>query len=576
MTGETAADAFVGALHDAGVEVIFGNLGSDHPAIIEALATLRQNGSETPSVVLAPHEASALAAAHGYALVSGRPQAVFVHVDVGTANLGGAVHNAARARVPVLIFAGLTPFTLEGELAGTRNHYPNHLQDVHDQHGLVRPYVKWSYDIRTGLNARQVVLRALQISESAPQGPVYLTAAREVLAATGEGRATDPQLWQPIEPVPAPANAVQEIVEAIAAARFPVIVTSSLGRTESAVADLVELAELLGIGVVQPIPSALNFPSDHELQLGFATEPLLDRADLLLVIDCDAPWMMARGRPAADAAVYYIDSDPLKQDIPLWYIESRRFIRADSTVALQQLLAAARALPTRGDVDGRLAAIHAAHDQQRAAWAADLDPAQLTPASVSAALAALLGDEGIVLNEGITNSDAVFRHLPRRLPGSLYSSGGSSLGWAGAAAVGVKLARPDATVVSIVGDGTYFFSIPSSTYWMAQRYGAPFLTIILDNGGWGATRQNVIREYSDGVANTSDRLWVSLGQTADQPGIAAAAGDALAVRIERPDELDAGLQEALAAVRGGRSAVVSVQLRPISGQQPDAPRGTGS
>src|SRR5690606_11278969 len=117
-----------------GVDVIFGNLGSDHPALIEALARARARGEARPAVVLAPHEASALAAAHGYALVSGRAQAVFVHVDVGTANLGGGVHNAARSRVPVLIFAGLTPFTMEGELPGTRTTYPNHLQDVRDQH----------------------------------------------------------------------------------------------------------------------------------------------------------------------------------------------------------------------------------------------------------------------------------------------------------------------------------------------------------------------------------------------------------------------------------------------------------
>ncbi|MCU1477236.1 MAG: thiamine pyrophosphate-requiring protein [Subtercola sp.] len=576
MSGETAADSFVEALHDAGVEVIFGNLGSDHPAIIEALAAARERGHENPAVVLAPHEASALAAAHGYALVTGRPQAVFVHVDVGTANLGGGVHNAARARVPVLIFAGLTPFTLEGELPGTRNHYPNHLQDVHDQHGLVRPYVKWSYDLRTGLNARQVVFRALQLSESAPQGPVYLTAAREVLASTGEGRQTDPALWRPIDPIPAPTDAVHEIAEALAAARFPLIVTSALGRNERSVADLVELAELLGIGVVQPIPSALNFPSDHELQLGYATEPLLDRADVIVVIDCDAPWMLAKARPSADAAVYYVDSDPLKQDIPLWYTESRRFIRADSGVALQQLLAAARILPTRGDVDDRVAAIRAEHEAQRSAWEVEVDSADLTAASVSAAVGALLGAEGIVLNEAITNSDTVFRHIPRQRPGSLYSSGGSSLGWSGGAAVGVKLARPDAMVVSIVGDGTFFFSIPSSTYWMAKRYGAPFLTVILDNGGWNATKQNVVREYSGGVANSSDQLWVNLGQTADQPGIAAAAGDALAVRIESADELEGGLRAALDVVRAGRSAVVSVRLHPISGQQPDAPRAVGA
>ncbi|BDZ45057.1 thiamine pyrophosphate-binding protein [Naasia aerilata] len=296
-TEETGADALLAGLRDAGVDVVFANLGSDHPAIIESLARDRAAGVATPSVVLAPHEASALAAAHGYALATGRPQAVFVHVDVGTANLGGAVHNAARSQVPVLIFAGLTPFTLEGELAGTRNSYPNHLQDVRDQHAIVRPYTKWSYDLRTGSNARQVVLRGLQLAGSAPKGPVYLTAAREVLAGRTQGRSVDPDLWHPIDPVPLPGDAVDEILDAIAGARFPVLVTSGFGRDPAGVPDLVELADLLGLGVAQPIAAAMSFPADHELHLGYAADPLLARADLILVVDCDAPWMPALARP---------------------------------------------------------------------------------------------------------------------------------------------------------------------------------------------------------------------------------------------------------------------------------------
>jgi acetolactate synthase I/II/III large subunit len=157
----SAGALIVDALRDAGVTHFFANFGSDHPAIIEALAVDRENGLDTPTVILCPHEATALSAAHGYAAVTGRPQAVFVHTDVGTANLGGAVHNAARSRVPVFVFAGLTPYTLEGELPGGRNTFVNHLQDVADQHGLVRPYVKWSYDLRTAVNTPQVVHRAL-------------------------------------------------------------------------------------------------------------------------------------------------------------------------------------------------------------------------------------------------------------------------------------------------------------------------------------------------------------------------------------------------------------------------------
>jgi hypothetical protein len=84
-----------------------------------------------------PHETVALSAAHAYAMVTGQPQAVMVRVDAGTQNLGGAVNNAMRGRVPVLIFAGAAPFTTDGELPGGRNEFIHWIQDVRDQRGIL-------------------------------------------------------------------------------------------------------------------------------------------------------------------------------------------------------------------------------------------------------------------------------------------------------------------------------------------------------------------------------------------------------------------------------------------------------
>jgi acetolactate synthase-1/2/3 large subunit len=112
----TTSAAFLEALAEAGVSYIFANLGSDHPALIEALAQVKAQGREDefPRLIVCPHETVALSAAHAYATVTRRPQAVFVHVDAGTQNLGGAVSNAMRGRVPVLIFAGAAPYTTAG------------------------------------------------------------------------------------------------------------------------------------------------------------------------------------------------------------------------------------------------------------------------------------------------------------------------------------------------------------------------------------------------------------------------------------------------------------------------------
>src|SRR5215468_10357314 len=112
----TGSTALLEALAQAGVSYLFANFGSDHPALIEAIAEARARGTAIPAVITCPNEMVALSCAHGHAQVSGRAQAVLVHVDCGTQALAGAVHNAARGRVPVFIFAGLSPFTQEGEL----------------------------------------------------------------------------------------------------------------------------------------------------------------------------------------------------------------------------------------------------------------------------------------------------------------------------------------------------------------------------------------------------------------------------------------------------------------------------
>ena len=122
-----------------------------------------------------------MSAAHGFAQLTGRPQAVIVHVECGTQALAGAVHNAAKGRVPMLVFAGASPFTQEGEARGSRNEFIQWIQDVHNQRGIVRGYMKYDNEIRTGLNVKQLVHRALQIAASDPKGPAYLMGAREVI-----------------------------------------------------------------------------------------------------------------------------------------------------------------------------------------------------------------------------------------------------------------------------------------------------------------------------------------------------------------------------------------------------------
>src|SRR5262249_25384148 len=110
----------------------------------------------------------------------------------------------------------------------------------------------------------------------------------------------------------------------------------------------------------------------------------------------------------------------------------------------------------------------------------------ITPEYLSACVGRAIGPDAVVLSEAVTNFHNVANHVRRTTRGTLMTSGGGSLGWNGGAGVGVNLAKPDAFVTAMTGDGTYMFSIPATVHWMAKRYRAPFLQVIFNNKGWRA------------------------------------------------------------------------------------------
>ncbi|MGH3167989.1 MAG: thiamine pyrophosphate-requiring protein [Trebonia sp.] len=568
----TTSTAFLEALAEAGVTYVFANLGSDHPGLIEALAQARAEGreAELPRLVVCPHETVALSAAHAYAMVTGQPQAVVVHVDAGTQNIAGAVSNAMRGRVPVLIFAGTVPFTQHNELPGGRTEFIQWIQDVRDQRGTLRNYVKYDAEIRTGKNVKQLVHRALQIARSEPSGPVYLVGAREVMEEKVDPYTVDPAGYGAVAPAALSPVAAAEIATALASARNPLIVTSYLGRDPSAVASLIDLAELLGIPVVEAMAYHVNFPAAHPLHAGFqyhstGQNPVLAEADVILVLDSDVPWIPAVNRPAPGATVYHVDVDPLKPQMQLWDFPARRFAGASSKLAVEQIAAFARAngLGDPAAIAARREAVAARHRRALAAAEEAELPRDgvITAEYLTACLRRLLeGEDALVLHEVVTSSRAVAEHLRPSRPGSVLHHGGGYLGWAGGAAVGAKLASPERTVVTLVGDGSFLLGVPASAFWVQRRYGVPSLTVIYDNRGWAGPKFSTLHVHPAGAAAAADDFGVSLEPAVDFPGVALAAGAGFGVTVSDPGELPQVLKDALAVVHGGRSAVVSAQL----------------
>jgi acetolactate synthase I/II/III large subunit len=565
----TASTAFIEALVEAGVSYIFANLGSDHPALIEALAEAKATGRPAPELITCPNEMVALSAAHGHVRVSGRAQAVVVHVECGTQALAGAIHNADKGRAPVLIFAGASPFTQDGELKGSRNEFIQWIQDVGDQRGLVRGYMRYDNEIRTGRNVKQLVHRAMQFAHSDPAGPVYLMGAREVMEEEVPPVALDMSEWGPIAPAALPPDGVTAIAEALLAAKRPLVVTSYIGRKPEAVALLDTLCTEFAIGVTESVPNYVNFPNDNAMYLGNQwNQPVQNRAlgdaDMVLVMDSDVPWIPTVSRPKPGAAIFHIDADPLKAQMPLWYIPARRRFRADAATALRQILdalarpakSAAKLIAERRKHYTRL------HDDRAEVLAAREQRADvITPEYLTACVREIIDDDTIVMSEGITSYHTICDHLRRNRAGGLFTSGGGSLGWNGGAALGAKLAAPDKTVVALTGDGSYMFSVPSSVHWMARQYKTPFLQVIYNNRGWKAPKMSTLAVHPDGYAARANEIGVSFDPPPDYSAIAAAAGGAHARKVERPEEVEEALAEALDVVRREkRCAVLDVVL----------------
>ncbi|KZV92676.1 acetolactate synthase [Exidia glandulosa HHB12029] len=576
----TTTSVFLKTLIDAGITHAFCNWGSDHPAMLEELARLASTGEPSLKVITCPHESVALSAAQGYYQATRRIAAVLVHVDVGTQSLAGAVHNCARGRAPVLIYAGAAPFTDDGEIHGSRNEFIFWLQDAIDQPAIVRQYMRHTVQIHSGKNVSRVVHRALQFAQSEPQGPVYLWARREIMEEEMDEQTYAKSIvahrWPSIQACPLPAAAATTIVEALASATCPVIITSNIGRNPASPSLLAELCDLLLVPVVASCPTAPVLPPDHIAFAGVtygrpppSPQPnpleLFNKADVILILDSDVPF--AGSRVPEQARIFHIDVDPLKEGVGTFHAGAEIICRADSALALEQLVSHASQLPSEAlpQSDARRATLENWRTRRmQALLAAEHLEAPstniLSVPTVIRALKAAIPQPGhtLILNEGVSNYPLVWDHLSG-FGARVITSGGSSLGWGLGASIGARLAaKPDDVelVVLVVGDGSFLFGIPAAAFWIAQNYDAPFLTVVLNNGGWRSPKLSMLGVHPSGHGSSAQNAALGVAFATDYSGIAAAAGNAWGKRVSLQAELDEAMAEAVKVVLSERRCAV--------------------
>jgi acetolactate synthase-1/2/3 large subunit len=556
-TVESTADAYLELLAARGVEYFFANAGTDFAPIIEAYARRGAQGQASPRPITVPHEVPAVAMAHGYTMVSGRAQAVMVHVIVGAGNAAGGVINAARSNIPMLFSAGRNPITEAGD-AGSRDRPIHWAQEAFDQAGMLREFVKWDYELKRFDQLETVVDRALTLAQSEPRGPVYLTLPREVLAERHDAiEYADPaRAVVPAATLPDPA-AIEEAAAMLAGARNPIIITKALGRDPAAVPVLVRLAETLGAPVFDQFHTYVNFPQNHDLHGGFEAAPHLAEADAILVIESDVPWFPQMNRPKPETRIVHLGVDPLFSRYPVRGFPADLALAGTPRLALAGLADAVARRVDKGAVAERRPRWAAAGARRREAAAAKSRAVQgdapIDMLALSRAIGELVDERTIVVNE--YDLDATQCTFTR--PGSYFAappSGG--LGWGLGAALGAKLAAPDHSVICCVGDGAYIFGSPTASHFVSRAYNLPVLFVVFNNRTWNAVKRAVQTYARDGWAVRTDSMpLTALEPSPDYEMICQASGGH-GEKVEDPAALADALRRGLRIVKDEKRQVV--------------------
>lgn len=558
----TAGAALLGRLKAIGVDYIFANSGTDFPPIIEGLAEAAAKDIPLPRALTIPHESVAMGMAHGCFLATGKAQAVMVHTNVGLANCAIGAINAATEQIPMLLFSGRTPVTEKSRFGG-RTVPIGWGQEMRDQSALVREACKWDYELRFPEQVLDIVDRAYSVACSTPPGPIYMSLPREVLCEPCPADQVGVEgLISPVRASPTNAD-ITAAAAMLKAAENPLIIAQRGPRTEKAFADLGQLAAEWSIPVVQYWMISPAVSGDHPMNVGSDPEPWISSADVIVVIDCLAPWSPELHKLRPDVRIIHIGQDPLYARFPVRNFASHLSLPGDTGDTITLLLEAMAKTPTsdsptRASRKQRVTDLSTSLKSENS-YEQNGGSERVTKEAVSSYLSkALRGRRSTVFSELGCLAD-VYRPSG---PCSWYQephSGG--LGWAFPAALGMKLADPERLVVATMGDGSYMFANPVACHQIAEAYEVPLIVLVLNNAGWGAVRQSVVGMYPDGyAAKTNSMPLVSLAPSPEFTLIAEAS-HAWARQVKTMEEFRQSLAEAIEVIHSERRlALIDVIL----------------
>ena len=560
------SDAMVASMKLGGVDNLFFVSGSEIAFWQESIAKAKEREWPAPRLVTVTHEGVALNAAAGDAMVSGKPSATAVHVDVGTLNFGAAIHTVWRGSYPVLMTAGTGPRGFPGSMTGGRDSPVQWMQEPRDQGEIVRQYTKVDHRLEHQDNPGMMISRLLQVAMSEPKGPVYLTVPRETAMQRLPGVTRFPTrdemgLARPAWPDPADAR---RAAEWLIKANNPLLCLAKSGRNPESVEHVVRLAELLALPVAEGHTDRLNFPTTHPL---FGTGPAPKDADALLVMESPIPYSPGMDSPQSSAKVIWVDVDPVFSRYKTMEHRADLWLPVSTVGAAQAIYEAATSLLTAGDIsriaDRRARLEERKREQVAAAEETALKTGQrrpIHPRWVAYQLGKILEPDTILLDDALSSAPLVQTYRARTQPSTYFKSGGSSGGWGSGAAFGAKLARPQSDVILATGDGYFMFGTPMAALWAAAHHGAPFMSVVFVNRSYSTGTRGLISTYPDGSAANAGNYDGGLFDPPPDFAKMAEAANSYGETVTEPEEVGPALRRGLEHVRNGTPAVLAVML----------------
>jgi thiamine pyrophosphate-dependent acetolactate synthase large subunit-like protein len=533
------------------------NPGASFRGLHDSIVNVLDN--RDPRLLLTLHEAQAVAIAHGYAKVTGRPMGVVLHANVGLMNAVMAVYDAWVDRVPMLILGATGAVD-----AARRRPWIEWIHTSRDQAALVRSFVKWDDQPASPQAALESLVRGALLTRTEPHAPVYICLDVDLQERPLEAPVALPDLERfpaPREPVAAPGD-LAAVLQLLEAAEKPLVLVGRHRRTEEAWLNRIALADALGSAVICDQKCGVGFPSKHPRYVSAPAQyfdaralQVLSEADTVLALDWPDLAGTLSQRPDRGKGVTTLAISPDERlhngwsldHFPLPEVDLRIPVPADGFVA--QLLPA---LPRRTTAPWTLPSPRPMSIQ---------DEGPVTLAALASVFEQVRGTRPICL----TRLPFGWPDELTRFTGPLDCigyDGGGGIGSTPGITVGAALAlRGHSRLpVAILGDGDLLMG--SQALWTAAAERLPALFIVNNNRSF----YNDV-EHQERVARRRGRPVerAPIGLSIDDPavdlaGLARSYGLTAFGPVTRTHELKQVLQEAFAAAESGATVLVDVAV----------------